>query len=144
MNRVSSFDPDRFVAPAPATVQPLFDIPNAWSHGLILLADRVTPRGLAAERWRRIVSDAKKIATIWQHRVLPGGWSIENLFGFDPRLSDGAVGLAVALDGGELLSVEPHEAVIIYPGWTAIHRPRVPAGSALLWNFNERDLSNAP
>lgn len=141
MTGALSFDPDRFVQPAPASMPGgKFMVPKAWAHGLTLLADRMLPPGAADHRWKEVLSDARKIATIWQGMVKPAGWSIENLFGFDPRQIDGYFGLAVAIRGGALISIDAHEAIIRRPDWVSFHRPKLPAGSALLWTFDDRDM----
>ena len=140
MSGAFEFDPDRFIerAERPADVVPLREIPDEWEHGLVLLHDRTLPRGATPERWAQIIADALQLATHYAEIVVPAGWSIENLFGFEPDQADGLFGLAVAMRGGVLAKIDSTDAVIRIGSTYTIHRPLMPAGSALLWTFDDR------
>lgn len=138
MSGIANFDPDRFVAPEPAKVVPIRTAPPEWEHGLELLADRALPRGAEAQRWAQIVADARRLATHYACWVIPAGWSIENLFGFDLDGPGGALSLAVAMRGRQLIHIDAQEAWLKAPGRMEFHRPMMPAGSPLLWTFNDR------
>lgn len=141
MTAIADFDPDRFISsPEPAKVAPLRDMPAEWAHGLTLLADRGLPRGASEKRWKQIVNDAASLGSRYLLPVVAAGWSIENLFGFDPDEINGELSLAVFMQGRLLLHIDDKEAWLKSPGRMAFFRPRMPAGSALLWNFNDRLL----
>lgn len=138
MTGITNFDPDRFVSSEPETakVVPLHKMPAAWEHGLSILADRGVPQGAAPDRWAQIVEDAGQIASRYLLPVVAAGWSMENLFGFDPDEPSGELSLAVVMRGRLLVHIDKDEAWLKSPGGAEFHRPRMRAGAPFLWNFS--------
>lgn len=123
-----NFDPDRFVGREPATPpaagepapvhadairgtvpglreRDYRDLPRDWAAGLRRMNTMDMPRGARRERWAELVLDAHRLAWGW-HDVAPEqGWTLETLFGFDPKepFIDDA-GLLFTIRGGRVVS----------------------------------------
>ncbi len=140
MSGIAGFDPDRFVRKAEATAEvvQLRPIRKEWEHGLSLLRDLPVPPGALEPRWRQIIGDATKLATIHQDDVIAAGWSIEDLFGFDLEQANGHLSLAVIMRGRKLLRIDASEAVVKSDSGLVFHHPHMPVGSTLLWNFDRQ------
>lgn len=121
-----------------ADVEPGCRIPVDWERGLIQLAERGVPRGAGRDRWRQIVEDATALVRRYGQAVLAAGWSIENIFGFDPDPISGGYGLAVAMRGRLLVDITPRVAILKGDSRYEQHQPLMLDGAALLWNFDDR------
>jgi len=132
------FDPQRYVrAEEPAVVEPLYVLPSEWAEGLRRLATRRVPRDVATERWTQIVADATRLATCYGAEATAAGWNVANLFGYDPAQENGWIGLVVRLRGRPLVGIRTQHATIKLPGGYIWHRPEMPAGSPLIWDYRE-------
>lgn len=142
MSGALAFDPLALI-PAEPTLSPTEVKPPAapreWLHGLELLGDRRAPRLADAVRWNQIIRDCWAIVD-QSVLIVAAGWSIENLFGFDPDGMSYDYGLAVALRGRRLSAINPDYATIPTAGGTLWHYPRLSVDAPMLWNFDERKL----
>lgn len=134
MNGWTNFDPRRFIrdeAPSPAEGAPTpsasvqqpasdairgtvpgirerdyRDLPRDWAAGLRRMNTMDMPRGARRERWAELVLDAHRFAWGWQREAIEQGWTLETLFGFNPKepFQDQA-GLAFSIRGSRVLSL---------------------------------------
>lgn len=139
MSGFASFDPDRFVgesrAPVPVAIGPV-SLPAEWQHAITLLQDAARPSYASAARWAQVVQDAVIFATTRAEEAVQAGWSLGNVFGFDPDQSDGFVGLVVDIRGASVLRVDPDVAWIPHERGCRFHYRRMPDDSPLLWQLN--------
>lgn len=112
------------------------DVPPAWRDGLGWLNAMPMPRAAEAARWAQIVLDAHKFA--WLHFDDPqlDRWSLESLFGFDPKQPD-QHSLILDIRGGWVVSLGQDErgrdvAMIANGGRTRWHLRRT-INAPLLW-----------
>lgn len=147
MSAFASFDPDRFVQrPAPPAAapepRPAPSLPREWLHAIDLLREASRPRFAGAQRWAQLISDAVLFAETRGPDAFAAGWSLGNLFGFDPEQPDDLVGLAVDIRGDSVLRIERDVAWIKHATGCRFHYRRMPDNSPLLWNLAR--LGKAP
>lgn len=133
-----NFDPTAFIkAPQLAEQRPALAMPEDWADALDRIRARAVPRIATKVRWEQIVADAERIVTLYRDQVIAAGWSAENLFGFDPDEPNGFMGLAVVMRGAELVRITLEDAALKVGNVYKIHRPRMPDGCPMLWNFDD-------
>ena len=147
MSAFASFDPDKFVgrtsAPPPPVERPAEPaLPREWLHAIDLLRDASRPRFAAPERWSQLMRDAILFAETRGPEAIAAGWSLGNLFGFDPDQRDDLVGLAVDIRGDRVLRVDPDVAWIKHATGCRFHYRRMPDNSPLLWQLSR--MGKAP
>lgn len=132
-----NFDPDAYIRRAEPTARPSAALPDDWVSGLDQLLARACPRSAKTARWEQVVADALRLSDRHADAILEAGWSTENIFGFDPKQSQGFIGLAVALRGAVLVRITSTEATMRTGNVYRIHRPLMPSGCSMLWNFDD-------
>jgi hypothetical protein len=112
------------------------DLPSAIVAGVRSLRSLPCPQGLDPRVWRIAIVDALKIADSgWSAKALALGWTDLDLFGAVPNADGDPAddGLALWLDGRELLAMTADYAVAAHPGGRAYFNRREASGAVLLW-----------
>lgn len=136
MSGFASFDPDRFVGEirAPVAIGPA-PLPSDWQHAITLLQDAARPSYASSARWAQVVQDAVIFANTRAEEAVQAGWTLGNVFGFDPDQPDGFVGLVIDIRGASVLRVDPNVAWIPHERGCRFHYRHMPDDSPLLWEL---------
>jgi hypothetical protein len=96
-------------------------IPIEWVEGIASLKERQPPSDVPRHRWRQFVEDCRSFlgsSNNWAGRAAKLGWDAPGLFGCAstrPLDYSGCAGLLWAINGGGLVELHRHWAVIDVP-----------------------------
>lgn len=129
-----------------AASAPPVRVPSELELAVARLESRRPPRLVNPASWAGVIADAKKIvADGWAAQALALGWSMTDLFGVGPRDSWEFSGLAVWLDGRDVLMLGADMAMAQKDGRRATfkrggmgHGIQPEVAPVLLWDFGRR------
>ena len=118
----------------------IHELPAACASGVRRLQSMSRPRLHRPHLWPVAVSDALRLARDgWAAKALALGWSEPDLFGAvpDPNGDPAGDGLAVWLNGRELLAITAQYAVVGEQGGRSFFNRRTRDGAVLLWELGK-------
>jgi len=104
-----------YLAPPPAAES--FGLPDDLAAALRRLETMPPPRKLQQPaKWRGVVADAMVLARDrWAAKAMALGWTTGDLFGVGPRTDWDFQGLAVWLDGRQIVMLDDKHAIVAEP-----------------------------
>lgn len=127
------------------TRRDLAHLPDHWRAAMRSMAGSRAPQGATPDRWRAITRDAGWFLLSWHDRADELGWSVEDVFGYDPEEAPGAIGLAVALRGDRVADLfvdrrGRHFAHILTSAGARMHQRSMPQGTRPIWALEARSM----
>ncbi len=106
--------PDAVIADAVASVATV----ARCREGVAKIADAPIPAWSSKGPWNRLVRDAKTFSDLWLERAVECGWSVNEMFGMNPKPDARRVdllGLVPLISGRDILALDAFSAVIRNP-----------------------------
>lgn len=109
---------DNALRGVPAAVEPYEAAPlppMPLTEGLAAFQAMTMPAIASPDRWGQVQADAAALIADWSGVLHLLGWSVADVFGLDPAVRQGDMGLAYAIRGGRVVLVEEGSAMIRDP-----------------------------
>ena len=115
------------------------EMPIAWAEGVVALQMMAVPDGAAEVRWQQIVDDATNFAIRRHRRAIAAGWTIEDVFGFDPDDDGTSYGLVVEIRGGAPIVLDDG-VIAVNRGERSsyFYRGKGEPGVPMIWTINRK------
>lgn len=109
-----------------------------WADALAAVILMSQPKVVNQVRWLQIVTDAEAFVTTCHAHADDQGWTVADVFAFDPDDDDGRVGLLPLIQGGRCLVAKDEITIVRQDGMRRIYRRQVPDGMPPIWTLNKR------
>jgi hypothetical protein len=94
-------------------------IPRMWAEALARLHPDRPPPEITPRQWWNFYNDSAKFIDRWALQVAATGWTLSDVFGWDPRtpfqLISVRIGLGWHIDGGSVIDLTERAATIVRP-----------------------------
>jgi hypothetical protein len=117
------------------------NVPREWAEGFARLDLARPVKGFTERQWRQLIDDGGKFLDRWAAEAERMGWRPVDVFGVHPiapNANNSLSGLALLINGGEVIRLAKHHATIQTPrGSELSYVKREMAGSVAVWELVE-------